>query len=127
MSHFTRISTKIVEKEYLTLALQDLGYTWVEGEVEISGYQGNRTRVEMKIPTKNPGYDIGFRKTKDSYEIVADWWGIRDIKQEQFLQKLTQRYAYHATVAKLEDQGFAVINQDTQLDGKVHLVLRRMV
>lgn len=127
MSHFTTIKTQIVDKEYLKLALTDLGYVYTEGNVQINGYQGNRTGVELKIPTSNKGYDIGFRKSGNVYEVVADWWGIRDVTQEQFLQPITQRYAYHAAKSKLEEQGFSLVTEEVQEEGKIHLVLRRMV
>jgi hypothetical protein len=116
----------MVEKEYLKQALQDLGYTCEEGSLEIRGYGGQRTRVEIKIATTSPGYDIGFRQVGESYELVADWWGIRDINREQFLQQVTQRYAYHTARAKLEEQGFALVNEEVQEGQRLHLVLRRM-
>jgi len=114
MSHFTRMKTQVMEKEYLLRALTDLGYACQEGQVEIRGYGGNRTCVDIKVATKNPGYDIGFRKAGNAYEIVADWWGIRDINQARLLQQVTQRYAYHAARAKLEEQGFALVNQESR-------------
>ncbi len=127
MSHFTTIKTKIVEKEYLKQALSELGHTYQEGKVNIRGYQGIQTPVAIKIPTKNTGYDIGFRKTDNAYEIVADWWGIQNLKQDQFLQQVSQRYAYHAAKAKLEEQGFSLVSEETQEDDRIHLVLRRTV
>jgi hypothetical protein len=127
VSHFTRIKTTMTVKEYLILALRDLGYVPEEGRVEIRGYAGRRTAVEIKIPNKSRGYDIGFRKEKDGYELIADWWGIRDVKQKPFTAAVTQRYAYHAARAKLEEQGFTLINEEKQPDGQIHLVLRRMV
>ncbi|MGH9937258.1 MAG: DUF1257 domain-containing protein [Blastocatellia bacterium] len=126
MSHFTRIKTQIVEKKYLTRALQDLNYAYEEGSVEIRGYGSTRTAVEIKIPTSNRGYDIGFRKSGDAYDLVADWYGIRDIDQKQFVQQLTQRYVYHATKEKLEEQGFALVTEEVERDGRVHLTLRRV-
>lgn len=127
MSHFTTIKTQIVDKEYLKLALTDLGIVYQEGNVQISGYSGNRTGVELKIPTKNTGYDIGFRKSGNVYEVVADWWGIKDITQEQFVQPINQRYAYHAAKSKLSEQGFSLVTEEVQEQGRIHLVLRRMV
>jgi xanthine dehydrogenase molybdopterin-binding subunit B len=112
MSHFTRIKTQIVEKKYLTRALQDLNYTYEEGDVEIRGFGGNRTAVEIKIQTSNHGYDIGFRKSGDAYEVIADWYGIRDTNQTQFVQKVSQRYVYHATKEKLEEQGFSLVAEE---------------
>ena len=126
MSHFTRVKTQMIEREYLTKALQDLGYKYEVGKVQVRGYGGNRSGVEIKVATQNPGYDIGFHKTGDAYEIVADWWGLHDINREQFLQQLTQRYAYHAARAKLEEQGFTLVSEEGQVGERVHLVLRRM-
>lgn len=126
MSHFTRMQTQMVEKTYLQQTLTDLGYACEEGHVEIRGYGGNRTLVDLRVSTKNPGYDIGFRKVGTAYEIVADWWGIRDTKQERFLQQALQRYAYHAARAKLAAQGFALVSEEMQEGERLHLVLRRM-
>jgi hypothetical protein len=126
MSHFTRIKTRMVERRYLHAALQELGYVVEEGSVEVRGYGGNRTQVEIKIPTRNHGYDIGFRNAGQAYECVADWWGIRDINQETFLQQVTQRYAYHAARAKLEEQGFSLVTEEVEQGERIHLVLRRM-
>jgi hypothetical protein len=127
MSHFTRIKTQIVEKKYLARALQDLNYAYEEGEVEIRGYGDNRTAVEIKIPTNNRDYDIGFRKSGDAYELVADWYGIRGVNQKEFVEKVMQRYVYYATKEKLEEQGIALVAEDVERDGRVHLTLRRAV
>ncbi|WP_342596727.1 DUF1257 domain-containing protein [Cyanobacterium aponinum UTEX 3222] len=126
MSHFTRLKTKIVEKEYLKQSLIDLGYKYQEGNVQVNGYMENRTNAELKIFTNNPNYDIGFQKQKDNYEIVADWWGIKDIQQAQFVKTLNQKYAYHATKAKLEEQGFSLVSEEVEEGNQIHLVLRRM-
>lgn len=126
MSHFTRLKTKIVEKEYLKQALIDLGYKYQEGNVQVNGYSGNRTNADLKIFTSNPNYDIGFQKQQDNYEIVADWWGIRDIQQAQFVQTLNQKYAYHAAKSKLEEQGFSLVSEEVEEGNQIHLVLRRM-
>ena len=126
MSHFTAIKTRMVEKEPLLKALKDLGCVPQEGAVDIRGYLGIRTRVEIKIPTSNPEYDIGFRKVDGVYECVADWFGLKNLDRQPFLDQLAQRYAYHAARAKLEEQGFAVASEEIQKDGRIHLVLRRM-
>ena len=127
MSHFTRIKTRIVEKKYLKLALTDLGYGYQEGKVQIRGYGGNRTTVELKITTQNSGYDIGFQKSGNCYEVVADWWGIRDLKQDVFVQTVNQRYAYHVAKSKLEEQGFSLVSEEVEEKERIHLVLRRVV
>ena len=126
MSHFTTIKTRMTEKEPLLKALKDLGYLPEDGAVGIGGYLGNRTAVEIKIATNNPEYDIGFRKVGDAYQCVADWYGLREIDQQKFIEQLTQRYAYHAARGKLEAQGFTLASEEVHEDGRIHLVLRRV-
>lgn len=126
MSHFTSMMTRLVEKVHLIQALRDLGYVPQEGRSEVQDFAGNRMAVELKIATGNTGYDIGFRKFPGGYEVVADWWGIKDIDRERFVQKLNQRYAYLAAREKLEKQGFSLASEEVRADGEIHLVLRRM-
>jgi hypothetical protein len=125
VSHFTRIPTRLTQSEFLLAALRDLGYQPQVGELEARGFAGNRTRVEVKIAASS-GYDIGFRATVEGYEVVADWWGVPGLTQQAFLDRLHQRYAYHAARAKLQEQGFHLVEEQTQADGRIHLVLRRM-
>ena len=125
MSHFSRLKTKMVVREHLTGALEDLGYHCEEGDVEIRGYGGNRTKVQIRVPTTNVGYDIGFTESGGSYALIADWWGIHDVQPEAFLRDLTRRYAYRATRATLEEQGFALVDEEVAQDGRLHLTLRR--
>src|SRR5260370_40140644 len=122
MSHFTRIKTKIVEKQHLLSALRDLGHAPVEGEVSVRGWGGRTAQVQVKIATKNSGYDIGFQEKDGAFDIVADWYGLRDIKQAAFVQQLSQRYAYHAARSKLEAQGFAVAAEEVDDKGRIRLV-----
>ena len=124
MSHFSRIKTRMVERQHLLSALRDLGHTPEEGDVKARGFFGDKAKVEIKVRTKS-GYDIGFRRTEQGYEVVADWWGVKGVKQKDFLQQLQQRYAYHAARARLEEQGFSLVSEE-QEGGRIRLVLRRM-
>lgn len=125
MSHFSRIKTKMVEKEYLIGALKDMGYQADEGEKAIKSYGGRTTQVEISIVLKF-GTEIGFRKLDDTYEIVGDWWGALGTKQKEFTGQLLQRYAYHASRAKLEAQGFSLVSEEVDNTGQIRLTLRRM-
>lgn len=116
MSQIVRIKkTQMVEREYLLQALEDLGCAWT-GDAGL-GLGG--PRVEIKVRGRN----VGFRKAGKTYEIVTRGVGAG---QTKFLQQVTQRYAYHAARAKLEEQGFALASEEVQKDGRIHLVLRRM-
>lgn len=125
MSHFSRLNTKFVELEYLLKALEDLGYTTETGDLTIRGFGGQSTKVDVKVSIRVSN-DIGFRKVGDTYQIIADWWGVRGTKQKEFADKVAQRYAYHATRAQLEQQGFALVEEITE-KGQVRMMLRRLV
>ncbi len=125
MSHFSQIQTKMVEKKFVLQALQDLGLTYQEGEQQVQGFGGQKTGVDIRVPLKM-SYDIGLRKKGSAYEIVADWFGVRGINQKDFSQRLMQRYAYHATRAKLEEQGFDMVEEKVEETGQIRIVLRRM-
>ncbi|WP_373500172.1 DUF1257 domain-containing protein [Desulfococcus sp.] len=127
MSHFTRMKTRIVKKEYLVKALSDLNFKVREGSVHIRGFGGQQTAVEVMAPTGNPGYDIGFLKTGDTYEMVADWYGIKDIQPQQLLNQVQQRYAYHAVMERMAQQGFEVVEEQSREDRTIHLTVRRAV
>ena len=127
MSHFTKIKTKLVNKEHLVQALRDLGFQPEEGQVEIRGYSGIKTKVDVMAPTSNPGYDIGFKKADKTFELVADWYGINDIDSEKFLNQVQQRYAYHAVTSRMAAQGFEVVEEENEEDKTIHLTVRRTV
>ena len=126
MSHFTTLKTQIVSKDYLKQSLEDLDIAYEEGDLEIRGYQGIRTPVEIRIPTANPDYDLGFRKSGDTYELVADWYGVKDIEQHEFLGQVMQRYAYRVALEQLAQQDFTVVEEEIQADNTIHITVRRM-
>jgi len=124
MSHFSRIQTQIVEQEHLLKALEDLGYSYETGDLSVRGFGGQTAKADVVVHMRLSN-SIGFHKVGESYQIIADWWGVRGIKQKEFTDKISQRYAYHATRASLEQQGFSLVEETTD-KGAVRLVLRRM-
>ncbi|MBI5015796.1 MAG: DUF1257 domain-containing protein [Chloroflexi bacterium] len=124
MSHFTRVKTKIVELLYLKRALSDLNLQFEEGKVKIRGYMGKKTSVDLRIRTPE-GYDVGFVKVGDSYEVVADWDMVRTFSKEAFVKEVSRHYAYHVVKDQLEVQDFKVVEERRQGQA-VSLTLRRM-
>jgi len=115
----------MVDKKYILQALKDMGFSYQEGDQQVSGFGGQKTAVDIRIPLKL-SYDVGLRKKGSAYELVADWFGVKGIKQKDFTDRLMQRYAYHATRAKLEDQGFDMVEEEVAETGQIRIVLRRM-
>lgn len=126
MSHLTTLRTKMVEREYLIAALKDLGHACEVGEVKLHSFGRKSTADEIRVTTGHLGYDIYFRRTEKAYDLVARA-GTPGLDRARLVADLTRRYAYHASVAKLEAQGFDLVEEEVAEDGRVHLVLRRAV
>ncbi|WP_448265606.1 DUF1257 domain-containing protein [Nostoc sp. DSM 114159] len=124
MSHFTTIKVQIKRGEILHEVLQELGYQ-VESNTNVRGYRGDTTQAEYVIRQKN-GYDLGFRRNGESYEIVADFWGAK-INQKQFVNSISQKYAHKTLMATVQEQGFNVEDEEVLADGTVRVVVGRWV
>ena len=127
MSHFSQIKTKIRNLDSLQLALSDIGADWKAGPQSVRGYQGQTKTADVVIEQDN-GYDIGFRlnpETQD-YELVADlqYWQ-QPLSVDGFVNRVTQRYAYHTVLTQTAHQGFQVSEQQNNEDGSIRLVLQR--
>jgi hypothetical protein len=135
MSHFTTLKTQIADAKALCLALADLGFADVEAHDtarHLNGFQGDSREqtAEVIVRRKHLGWlsnDIGFkRNAAGTFDAVISEYD-RGKYSQAWLDRLSQRYAYHVTKTKLEEQGFALVSEEQQKDGKIHLVLRRMV
>ena len=134
MSHFTRLKTRLTDQAALVKALADVGYKLVEVHdtpQHLYGYGGDRRAqtAEVIVRRKYVGKasnDIGFRRTDDgSFEAIISLFD-RLKHSRGWLRRLTQRYAYHVARAKLQEQGFDLVSEETAKDGRIRLVLRRM-
>ncbi len=128
MSHFTQIKTRITDFDCLKIALEDMGYSYKEGEVKVKGWRGKWEKVELSVNTGGP-YGIGFRKNDEGfYEIVADWWGVQTrtgLSQHRFIDRLNQKYAYHKVLTEVRKKGFTVAKEETIAENTIKLVVRK--
>lgn len=120
MSHFTTIKVQIKNGEILHQVLQECGYQ-VESQTNVRGYRGNTTEAEYVIRQSN-GYDLGFRRNGDSYEIVADFWGAK-IDQRKFVNQISQKYAHKTLMQSVQEQGFDIETEEVLEDGTVRVVV----
>jgi len=125
MSHFSQIKTKIRDLSCLQAALTDLETEWKTGPQPVRGYRGLTHDAEVVIEQDN-GYDIGFSWNGQEYSLVADlqYWK-QPLSVEGFLNRVTQRYAYHTVLKQGGNQGFQVAEEQRQADGSIRLVLQR--
>lgn len=135
MSHFTVIKTQISDIEGLVKALDDSGFKQVEIYAEaqnLYGYTGDKRSqtAEVIIRRKYVGEasnDIGFKRQPDGvFEAIISAYD-RHKYSSAWLEQLTQRYSYHVAKAKLTAQGFDLVTEEKQTDGRIHLVARRTV
>jgi hypothetical protein len=124
MSHFTTIKVQIKNGEILHQVLKELDYK-VECNTKVRGYRGDTIEAEYVIRQSN-GFDLGFRRNGEDYELVADFWGAR-INQQQFINSITQKYAHKTLMSSVQEQGFSVEEEETLEDGTVRVIVGRWV
>ena len=134
MSHFTTLSTQLTDADALRAALGDVGYPEVEVHAEeqpLYGYRGDRRRDRAHVIVRRRhvgelSNDIGFRHEQDgTFTAVISEYD-RVVHDEAWLGRLTARHAYHVTEKTLAAQGFQLVNETTEQDGTVRMVLRRV-
>ena len=100
------------------------GGGWVATHEDIT----SRIKAEAKIKGSK-SYDIGLQLTEEgNYKLVADWWGIEEETeqtQEQVMQKIVQRYAYHKVKNEVAKQGFQLDEEQVEADGTIKLGVSR--
>jgi hypothetical protein len=112
MSHFTTVK-------------KELGYHQVQvGQFQCRGYQGNQTTVDILIELQG-GYDIGFVNRNSSFEMIADWYGIKGITEIDLSQKLNQKYSILSTKQELKNKGFS-LKEKTLSNGTIRLIARKL-
>jgi hypothetical protein len=124
MSHFTTLQVQIKDGDVLAQVLQALGYQ-VETETYVRGYNGSKAIANYVIRQEN-GYDLGFRKAGEFYELVADFWGTQ-IHQQNFLNTIQHHYAHAMLMQTVQREGFTVESEETLPDGTRRVVVGRWI
>lgn len=127
MSHFTTIKTKITDKECLKKSLKELSYNYEENKVAIINHEKKKIKVDLAVKS-GLTYDIGFKWNGNTYDVIADWWGIEKdmgIKQNNFVNKVTQRYAYNKTKDLLFKNGFVLAEETVSDKEEIILTVRQ--
>lgn len=124
MSHISIVQTRLMDRDILLEALQQLGYVVNQAEnLEIRSMD-RTVKVDflVDIPYSAP---IGFRKSKTGYKIAADWFQIQ-LDPKKFKNQVLQQYAYLSVLKTLSEQGFQIAQEEKDEKNQIHLVLRRM-
>lgn len=135
MSAYTTLATRIVSAEHLALALRDLGFAEVEvhqSPQTLHGWMGDARaqRAEVIVRREHIGdasNDLGFARGQDGtfVAIVSEYDRDHGDFDRGWLEKLTQRYAYHVARERLEAQGFDLVEERVDDQETIRMVLRR--
>ncbi|MFV2176429.1 DUF1257 domain-containing protein [Actinomadura sp. LOL_016] len=118
--------TRFADGTVLRRALEEMGHEVRPVGRGVRGWLGQRTEAEFKIRPGRGNHEIGFVGSKAGYEVVADWYGIRDTTERKFVQELKQTYALVSTVSTLRERGFEIDRRSTEESGEIRVVLRRV-
>jgi hypothetical protein len=132
MSHFTTVKTKIENLGRLKTVLTDLNLSYVEPSASvkllINGWNKSQEEVILKIKT-GCKYDVGVIANENgSLDLVADWWGVETgtgISQEDFIGRITQKYAYSTIMEKIRAKGYDVVSEGTDENQSIRIVVRK--
>ena len=134
MSQYLNMATQIVSGEHLVKALKDVGFNEVEvyrTSQPLRDWMGSLTAntAEIIIRKKYVGRasnDIGFKLGPDRRftAFISDF--DKDRFNDAWLNRLTQRYAYHVAMDMLQEKGFDLVQESVQADQTIHLILRKM-
>jgi len=125
MSHFSTIKVQFIDQSSLIDALKEVGFINIKtGQLQCRGFRGNKINVEILVELTG-NYDIGFIKKENSYELIADWWGIKNINQDDLMKKLKQQYSLIVTRQELKKKGFS-LKEEKLTNGTIRLVARKL-
>ena len=125
MSHFVRIKTVLREREILKDALRDLGLAFEEGESLAIRGDSRQTETAEIVVRAGGGFDVGFRRSGEEYEIVADWYRVErssSLRRKDLVEAVSRRYAYRVVLAEAREQDL-VVEEETLEDGNIVIVL----
>ena len=125
MSHFSKIKTKLYDRNILKKSLSDLKLEWTEQNQQIVGYQKQTHDAEIIVKQSNK-YDIGFKWNGVEYELVTDlmFWA-QPYSVDKFLNQINQRYAYNSIVQVSERENFNFTQSENSQDGSIRVLLTR--
>lgn len=120
MSRFVSIKTELRDGEILKESLQELKCTVIP-QTEMTVYAKTQPIRFLAIA---PFGRVGFRiNDLGQYELVGDEDVLK--KQGNFVEKLTQRYAYNKVIKEAQKAGFSLIKEEVMEDNSIKVVIRK--
>ena len=135
MSAYTTLQTRLVSADHLAMALRDLGLAGAElheAGTALVGWLGDRRAERAEVVVRrehltDSSNDIGFARGPDGtfVALISEYDREHCGYDDAWLERLTQRYAYHVARGQLEERGFDLVEESVDADDTIRLVLRR--
>ncbi|HWP49798.1 MAG TPA: DUF1257 domain-containing protein [Candidatus Limnocylindrales bacterium] len=120
MSRFVSIKTELRDGDILKESLRELKCTVIP-QTEMTLYAKTQPISFLSV---TPFGRVGFRiNDQGQYEMVGDEEVLK--KQGNFLDRLTQRYAYNKVVKEAKKAGFSFIKEEVMEDNSIRVVIRK--
>ena len=125
MSHFSKIKTSLKKGGILEKTLQELNINYSCVTNDAGSNKTSENMFDIIVPQNN-GYEINFKWTGKTYELVTDlhFWD-QQLSVESFLNQLTQCYAKNIILSESKEQNFSLVEQTENLNGTITLTLQR--
>lgn len=122
MSKFVKVQTQLRDLNLIKHALDDLHLTYFENAQFVHAWSGFRGQVPLVVKLKNAQF--GVRESgAGEYEVIADDMQLKVIRGE--LQRIQQRYAYHAVRQATAEAGFELVEENVGRDQVIRMTVRR--
>ncbi len=126
MSHWTTLKVKAKDREAIKKALKRLfPKNDVVENATVRGFSGATKKADIVCKGDN-NYDVGFVKSSDTYDCVADWYGAAHWagRQNEFTGSFNQAYAAEAVKIQAKKAGYSV-NEKQLTDGRIQLTVQQ--
>lgn len=111
----------------LIKSIVDLGIKYKE-LASMRTADGKIHKVDLVVKDEF-GKDIGFEKTEEgNYRIIADNTGLNKVqlkKQQDFINKIRQKYSYNKVVDELKRQGYIIAEEEKVQNNTIRLIARK--
>lgn len=123
MSKFVKVRTELRDLTMIKRALDDLGLKYQEDANYRHDWSGATHAAELVVKV-GMLTSFGLRRNEEGvYEILGDNMGLSS--QQDTLQQLNQRYAYHKVLNEVGKAGFSLVEETTDRNKAIRLVVRR--
>jgi hypothetical protein len=126
MSHFTTITTEILDLDILKQTISDLGFTMHEDD-KLIGHNGQFEYVDLSVRVAPKSY-LGFKKETHGkgYSITTLVETLARDKTRRIIDMLRQEYAYRKVLHETRKRGFSLVEEQRVKAGVIKLVLKKV-